>query len=341
MHPARGERLERLLVEPQVLLFFPLGLNTGNDFLCLLEMRRVLGTFIRTSAQFAGIPMANIIGEGVDLYKNRHEFIPGPLFLHRIQQPIPPFAFAHPYVSHPQVLADLETAVEDKDAGVFVFFMPPASGKSSYLTELALKLQAKRQNVVLVEPSRNLPAWDWFHYFLDLGNFKGFFDTFLPPPQDQKKLVIIIDHFERSFLGSTPDQVQEFVTQLASRSTQTKKFVTIVAVADAHFASKILGWNNNQKIRLIGHNPLNHRWKQPQVAQWVKDFKCSPADKDKLITAGVKAGSIGFLLPFDPNFSEINAPHVLDLAETYNQKWVSSVEWLRANTKPGTIRDAK
>jgi len=165
------------------------------------------------------------------------------------------------------------------------------SGKTSYLRKIAQEVQANGKKAIVLEPSRERPLWVWFNEQMGLGKeYGGFFDDYLTKNHE---LVIIVDQIEHALVASNRSELQNFVLELAQRSTRCKKFVIILSTADPHLAAKMLNWNNSEKIRLVG-NPLSYRWDREHCEKFLRNEA-----KNKLIEAGVVAGSVGFLLPFD------------------------------------------
>jgi len=183
------------------------------------------------------------------------------------------------YIPQTTFTGDVASAIEDRLCGVKVIWTPSGYGKSTYIREVCKKMQEdgdKISGAIITNATHtlrshpSLTGWlsdrmgapgvlnaPWFNSISDL----------LPVETSHKPVALVIDQFDH--LKDIKD-AQSFVISLAEDSLRTKKFVTLLALTDASYASQILRWNGGQKISLLGPDPTSYKWNERHFSAFWK-----------------------------------------------------------------------
>ena len=173
------------------------------------------------------------------------------------------------------VLNDSITIVlQEREYGLLVISAPAGTGKSTYLMKALQKMTTKRR-------------MKFFTGGAYLQDFKKILSSFGMPDHAKlstylpKKSIVIIDQVD--FTGAAFNEtIQANITDLATDSHNSKKYLVILCVSDAKFAKKVLLCNGGEKINLVVP-PVKLKWTKCDAEKFISlkmiSMKMNPEDE--------------------------------------------------------------
>ncbi len=228
------------------------------------------------------------------------------------------------WISHPSLEKDLELVMTSQCGGVYVLWLPVGSGKSSTMFHISKILQERQQiggvlisQLTTVNVTQNLEMIVFNENF----GYNKFLSSFLSSEFQKKPLIVFLDNVDKWKLHPG---LENFMIALATDSTRSCKYITIVSVSDPKLAQKILDWNSNQKIFCIGkYNHLRYKWNSNQIQQQMISLSISIANSQITQLANL-AGSPSFLLIVKNNYGLSKYQNFFHASSDYfNATWNS------------------
>lgn len=201
------------------------------------------------------------------------------------------------WISHTLLEQDILLAAT-RVGGVHVLWLPNDSGKSTSVRHIARKLQSANQvEVLTVVPKFNPKEALSVTIFGETFGYNENLASFLPRSFGEKRLVVFIDQFDNV---RKHYDLENFIVGLAVDSSESGKYVVILAISDPMLAETVLEWNGGQKITSIGrYCAVRHRWNATQVKEQLASMPITknwPQEhRAKIIELGVLGGSPGFV----------------------------------------------
>jgi len=163
----------------------------------------------------------------------------------------------------------ITTVLQESEYGLLVISAPAGTGKSTYLMKALEKMTPKRRMKIFTGGAY-------------LQDFKKILSSFGMPDYAKlskylpKKSIVIIDQVD--FTGAAfNDTIQANITDLATDSHNSKKYLVILCVSDADFAKRVLLCNGGEKINLAVP-PVTLKWTKCDAEKFIR-MKSIPGDE--------------------------------------------------------------
>jgi hypothetical protein len=147
----------------------------------------------------------------------------------------------------------LQEILQESEYGLLVISAPAGTGKSTYLMKALQNMTPKRRMKIFTGGS----YLQDFKKILSAFGIPGYakLSRYLP-----EKSIVIIDQVD--FTGAAFNEtIQGNITELATDSHNSKKYLVILCVSDANFAKKVLLCNGGEKINLAV---------PPEILKWTR-----------------------------------------------------------------------
>ena len=246
----------------------------------------------------------------------RHPMLARYWFQKETQHLLPLFRLSPPQslVPNKRLEDPIKEALLYRPRGVHVLYAPADHGKSTAVRHAIRSLQSSGALYGCLDMLTNNikanqchSAVEWVNASLGIKSSVANVSDLVPAKwrtREDRCVTLLCDQFERVAPvcdKEGPDVLAHLVCGLALNSLQTKAFNAIIVVKDKDLYTRILGFNDNKKIRPV-HVPEDFSWLETELAEVLDmfvrhgDFHLKPEERSRILLSAFEAGNIGALV---------------------------------------------
>jgi hypothetical protein len=191
-----------------------------------------------------------------------------------------------PIIPHPGITDRVIRAVEMgfRYGGVYVFGAPTSAGKTTYVNEAVMTIRTRYPKMIVrvFGNGKVLLADQGIHRRLGVPEDK-LLSKFI-----MKGAVLIIDQADMS-MANFEQSMCDYIVELATDSSNSKRYSVIVCVSDPHVYRTIIRLNGMEKVAPIVRDVNTVKWSKDQMKALISSGLHHWSDRDRIALVEVCA----------------------------------------------------